>query len=59
MTLIGFWWACHQPERPPDPYVMWHYRDCPACKVKIAAVAMQHGDDPHVLHLNDLMQANP
>lgn len=20
-----WWWACWQPERPPDPYVRWHY----------------------------------
>lgn len=58
MTLVGFWWACHEPERPPDAYVRWHYRDCSACRIKIAAVAAQHPDDPHVAYLNNRMQTN-
>lgn len=49
------WWACEEPERPTDPYVRWHYRDCLGCRVKGQALAMQHPDDPHVAWLNGIL----
>lgn len=27
------WWACAEPERPPDPYILWK-QGCRACLLK-------------------------
>ena len=51
------WYACEQPERPTDPAVRWHYRNCRPCRVKAQAVALQHPDDPHVAWLNGVLGA--
>lgn len=40
--MSGLWFACSEPERPPDPFVMWHYRDCKGCGWK-AAMTIQRG----------------
>lgn len=37
-TTPGPWYACSEPERPTDPYVVWHYDDCPACRIKAQVV---------------------
>lgn len=50
------WYACAEPERPTDPDVLWHYEDCTGCRVKAAALAMQHPDNSHVTWLNDLIR---
>ncbi len=46
------WYACEQPERPTDPYVIWHYREpektCRGCQFKAMLVLRQYPDDPHV-----------
>jgi hypothetical protein len=36
------WYACDEPERPTDPYVLWHYDDCEACLIKARAVSIMH-----------------
>jgi hypothetical protein len=46
------WHACDHPERPPDPYVMWHCDPCRGCRVAAAALLMRYPDDPHVQWLN-------
>jgi hypothetical protein len=49
------WLACSEPERPTDPWVIWHYEGCRACRIKAALLARLHPDDPHVAWLNDRM----
>lgn len=47
------WWACSEPERPPDPFVLWDY-DCSACRVKARVVVAAGGPGTAVLgrHFN-------
>ncbi len=42
------WYACEFPELPPDSLVMWHWRDCWACRIKADVVMLQHPDDQTV-----------
>lgn len=51
------WFACEEPERPPDPYVVWHYHSCRGCLVKIEAQERRFPDDSHVRLLADLLRA--
>lgn len=32
--MTRLWIACHELERPPDAYVVWHYDGCRACLAK-------------------------
>ena len=48
-----FWYACEQPERPPDPYVLWHYDDprtgpCAGCAFKAHVQSMRFPESTHV-----------
>lgn len=52
MKLI-LWWACEHVERPPDPYVVWHYANCQPCRIKAQALAATFPDDEHVAWLNE------
>lgn len=54
-TTWGSWYACTEPERPTDAFVMWHYHDCMACRIKASALAWQYPDDPHVQWLDKIM----
>jgi hypothetical protein len=47
------WWACEEPERPPDPYIMWK-DDCPACLLKARVTVAGGGPGVDILarHLN-------
>lgn len=49
------WVRCEFPERPTDPYVLWHYEDCLGCRVAAEALARQFPDDTHVAWLNQMM----
>jgi hypothetical protein len=49
------WFACEEAERPPDPYVMWHYRDCAGCALKASVIEHMHPNDPSVEKLKRLM----
>lgn len=54
--MSAAWFACEEPERPTDPYVVWHYGFnlgswCLACHVKADALARQHPDDGSVAWL--------
>jgi hypothetical protein len=51
------WFACEQPERPPDAKVVWHYCCCAPCRVKAEAQARRFPDDPHVAWLVDVAMA--
>jgi hypothetical protein len=43
---MSYWYACSQPEREPDPNVVWHYEDCPTCRFKMGVqVARNPGDE--------------
>lgn len=42
------WFACSAPEKPTDPYVIWHYNGCNACRLKAQAVARMHPDIPRL-----------
>lgn len=57
-TMDMLWWACEQLERPPDPYVMWHYVDCPTCRFKADIQAQRFPDDGHVKWLIGMMIAS-
>lgn len=53
MTISGVtWMACEQPERPPDPLVVWHYicdgDVCRGCSLKAGVQLRRFPDDPHV-----------
>ena len=43
------WYACEQAERPPDPFVLWHYDDCKPCSWKAAFTIQQGGPGVHIL----------
>lgn len=45
------WYACEQPERPTDAFVVWHYGICRGCEFKADVLAHLHPDDPHVAWL--------
>lgn len=49
------WYACTEPERPPDAAICWHYHNCHGCKVKADAPPRQYPDDPHVAWVNAVM----
>jgi hypothetical protein len=42
------WWACAEPERPPDPYIMWK-QGCRACLVKAESTVDGGGPGVDVL----------
>ncbi len=43
------WFACEQAERPPDPFVMWHYDGCKACSWKATFTIQRGGPGVDVL----------
>lgn len=50
------WFACSEPERPTDAYVIWHYGDdgpCRGCQIKLAMVAHHHPDADGVAWLRE------
>lgn len=50
------WFACEEPERPTDAWVMWHYHECVACQMKAEMMAVLYPDDTHIGWLNRVMQ---
>lgn len=51
--MSRLWFACEQPERPPDAYVMWHYgEEC--CHLKAEVQGRRFPDDPNVARLVSL-----
>ncbi len=50
------WYACKHPERPMDPFVVWHYHGCRSCRVAASALRMRNPDDQHVQWLNTVME---
>lgn len=48
----GLWFACEQPERPTDPFVMFHYDGCRACRLVVDMLVRMHPDDSHVAWLD-------
>lgn len=58
MSGAGEWFACENPERPTDPYVRWHYRECTGCRVKAEALSHMHPSNTHVAWLVGLMAGN-
>lgn len=53
------WYACSEPERPTDAYVLWHYSGCVACRFKADALVRQYEDDPHVRWVRDTVFGEP
>jgi hypothetical protein len=56
------WFACEEPERPTDPYVLWHYAvgdDCAGCRLKAKLLLIQRPDDTHVQWLADRLGVQP
>lgn len=47
--MTPLWFACSEPERPTDPYVIWHYATdeghCAPCLLKHEAVMRMSGLD--------------
>lgn len=43
------WYACEQAERPPDPFVVWHYRGCKPCSWKATFTIQSGGPGVDVL----------
>ena len=39
----GWWWACSEPERPLDMFIVWEPR-CPKCIMQAELVLHVHGD---------------
>jgi len=39
----GWWWACSEPERPIDMFIVWDER-CPKCIMQAELVLRVHGD---------------
>lgn len=48
------WFACHQPQRPVDPWVRWHYGWCRPCAERAAALREAFPGDRHVQWLAHL-----
>jgi hypothetical protein len=44
--VTGTWYACSEPERATDPWVVWHRGECRGCAVKAEAVLHQIIADP-------------
>ncbi len=48
----SLWYACSEPERPTDAFVLWHYAgggvDCTGCRVKADLLLRQYPEDTHV-----------
>ena len=52
----ALWFACTEPERPTDAYVVWHYEGCIGCDIKTDMLVALHPDDPHVAWLRRTVQ---
>jgi hypothetical protein len=42
------WFACHQPTRPVDSWVRWHYGWCRPCAERASALSEAFPNDRHV-----------
>lgn len=56
VKITPLWFACEHPERPPDPYVLWHYAPTKDIwyrggKVAAEALSRRYADDSHVTWL--------
>lgn len=49
---MSLWFACAEPERPTDAFVMWHYRGCRACSIKVDVLSAMYPADTHVAWLS-------
>lgn len=50
------WYACHEPNRPNDAFIVWHYVDCEGCRSRAAFMGIVWPDDPNVAWLNRTMR---
>lgn len=46
--MTALWHACEQPEREPDPYVLWHHTGCALCTFKADVQIHRFPDDDAV-----------
>lgn len=42
------WYPCEHPERPNDPFIVWHESECVGCHIAAVATVRRHPDDPIV-----------